>query len=253
METTVYNSSGKKSGAINLPATVFDLPWNADLVYQVVQGLTANARRSLAHTKGRGEVRGGGKKPWRQKGTGRARHGSSRSPIWAGGGVTHGPNKEKNYSQKINQKMKTKALFVVLSQKLRDGEVHFIDDLGLTAPKTKTAAAILKTMATAAKAPTLAYKSGRRVLIAVPEATTAIKKSFSNLGGAMVLPITQLNPLTALTYKHLLLAEPEKTVALLSGRQAVKTTKTVKTVKTVKKAVKKTTKVTKSKVVKARK
>ena len=105
MKTEIYNKEGQSSGTINLDDQLFDLKWNADLVHQVVRSMESNARQSNADTKGRGDVRGGGKKPWRQKGTGRARHGSSRSPIWVGGGVAHGPTSEKNYDKKINKKM----------------------------------------------------------------------------------------------------------------------------------------------------
>src|SRR5262245_26808838 len=129
METKVYNQQGKETGKLKLPEAVFGLPWNGDLVHQVVVSMQANQREGNAHTKGRGEVRGGGKKPWRQKGTGRARHGSIRSPLWRGGGTTHGPSNERNYEKKINKKMKTKALYTVLSQKNRDGEVVLLDQV----------------------------------------------------------------------------------------------------------------------------
>ena len=110
METTVYNQKGTEAGKIKLSEAVFGLKWNADLVHQVVVSMNSVARTNVAHTKNRGEVRGGGKKPWQQKGTGRARHGSIRSPLWVGGGVTHGPRKDKDYSRKVNKKMKSKKV-----------------------------------------------------------------------------------------------------------------------------------------------
>src|SRR6267154_837580 len=109
MENTIYTKKGEKGGSIKLPEKVFGAAWNGDLVHQVVHAITANTRAGTADIKGRDEVRGGGKKPWKQKGTGRARHGSSRSPIWKGGGVTHGPLAEKNYKRKISKKMRAQA------------------------------------------------------------------------------------------------------------------------------------------------
>src|SRR6202167_3095081 len=106
MEAIIYNTQGKKSGSVDLPEAIFGIKWNDSLMHQVVTSMQDNARTNVAHTKGRGEVRGGGKKPWRQKGTGRARHGSIRSPIWKGGGVTHGPSKDKVYSVAIPKKMR---------------------------------------------------------------------------------------------------------------------------------------------------
>ena len=137
MEAPVYNAQGKKTGVIALPESVFGVPWNDALMYQVVTGMQANARTSVAHAKMRGEVRGGGKKPWQQKGTGRARHGSTRSPIWRGGGASHGPRNDKNYSQNIPRKMRARALFAALSRKLRDGQVMFIDSFGIEAPENR--------------------------------------------------------------------------------------------------------------------
>ena len=139
MDATIYNLKGKEAGTISLPESVFGLKWNADLVHQVVTSMESTARSTVAHTKNRGEVRGGGKKPWQQKGTGRARHGSIRSPIWVGGGVTHGPRNEKVFDRKVNKKMKAKALYTILSAKYKKGEVLFVDDLSLRAIKTKDA------------------------------------------------------------------------------------------------------------------
>ena len=137
MEATVYSLEGKKAGNITLPESLFGVRWNADLVRQVTDSMLSSARKSIAHTKNRGEVRGGGKKPWQQKGTGRARHGSTRSPIWVGGGVTHGPRNEKNYERKVSKNMKAKALSTILSRKFKEGEVLFVDEVSFTEPKTR--------------------------------------------------------------------------------------------------------------------
>ena len=106
MKSDVYTTKGTKASAIELDEIVFGAPYNKDLVYQVVVAMQSNARQGSAHTKNRGEVRGGGIKPWRQKGTGRARHGSRRSPLWVGGGVTFGPRNDKDYSKKTNRKQR---------------------------------------------------------------------------------------------------------------------------------------------------
>src|SRR3989344_1315897 len=106
----VYNQEGKEIGKLELNEAIFNLSWNADLVHQALGKILANSRRVLANTKDRAQVSGGGRNPWKQKGTGRARHGSIRSPLWKGGGVTHGPLKEKNYKKKINKKMASVAI-----------------------------------------------------------------------------------------------------------------------------------------------
>ena len=108
METTVYNQQGEKLGTYNLPDRVFGVPFKNSVVHQAMRVQLGNARKVIAHTKDRSEVSGGGKKPWRQKGTGRARHGSIRSPLWKGGGVTFGPRNDRNFSLKINKNKKTK-------------------------------------------------------------------------------------------------------------------------------------------------
>ena len=137
MKVTVYNQKGEEKEKIDLIKDIFGLEINLDLIHQALVTQLANSRQPLAHTKDRSEVRGGGRKPWRQKGTGRARHGSTRSPIWIGGGVTFGPRKEKDYSKKINKKAKKKALLMVLSSKLKDNELIIVNNLKLKERKTK--------------------------------------------------------------------------------------------------------------------
>src|SRR5882724_1844322 len=112
MKTDLYNLKNEVVGSVELPEEVFGARWNGSLVEQALIAQQANKRRPWAHAKTRAEVRGGGRKPWKQKGTGRARHGSTRSPLWVGGGKAHGPSKDRNYAQKINKKMKRLALFV---------------------------------------------------------------------------------------------------------------------------------------------
>ena len=144
MKTTLYNLKGETVGEIDLSDKIFARPWNPDLVHQVLLAMRANRHYPWAHTKTRGEVRGGGRKPWRQKHTGRARHGSIRSPIWRGGGVAHGPRNERSYAQKINKKMVHAALLSVLSKKLTDQEVRVVDSLAIGSPKTKALCIALK-------------------------------------------------------------------------------------------------------------
>ena len=130
MKADLYNQEGKKMDAeVLLPKEIFEVPLNSDLVYQVAVSQNSNRRQKTAKTKDRSEVRGGGKKPWRQKGTGRARHGSNRSPIWVGGGVTFGPNLEKNFKKIVPKKMRRKALFMVLSEKAKNNFIIVLEDL----------------------------------------------------------------------------------------------------------------------------
>ncbi len=147
MKIEMINLKNEKAGTVELNDKIFGVRWNPDLVYQAVVTQTANSREPWAHAKGRGEVRGGGKKPWKQKGTGRARHGSIRSPLWVGGGVTHGPLKERDFSKKINKKMKRLAVFSVLSKKLKDKELIVVDKFDGLANKTKEWMNVLKNLA----------------------------------------------------------------------------------------------------------
>ena len=169
MKSKMYTRDGKETGDVTLPETVFGVTWNPNLVHEVVVGMQANARTSTAHTKDRGEVRGGGKKPWKQKGTGRARHGSSRSPIWTGGGITFGPRSEKDYSVKINKKVRAKALATVLSKKLADQEILFVDSLIMTEPKTKDAKAVLTALAKGTGQDSLATKRKNSAIVVLAE------------------------------------------------------------------------------------
>lgn len=222
METKVYNNQGKEVKKIDLSDKLFALPWNADLVHQVIVSMQSNLREPWAHVKDRSAVSGGGKKPWRQKGTGRARHGSSRSPIWIGGGVTHGPINEKDYSKKINKKMRQKAVLVLLSQKLKKENLLLVDSVSSEGPKTKEAAGLLKNLSTAVGAKDIAYKTGKRVLLLVPQVTEAIALSFRNLKSVEVKSISDTNALDLATYKYVVIASPEESVALLEKRLTTK-------------------------------
>ncbi len=213
METKIYNRKGEDAGKITLSESVFGNRWNADLVHQVVTSLMSNARTPVAHTKTRAEVRGGGKKPWQQKGLGRARHGSSRSPIWVGGGVAHGPRNDKNYSRKINRKMKEKALFTVLSKKFKDNEIIFVDALDFAAPKTSDAREVIKSLGGIKGYERLTTKKINTAFIALPKKDKFVEKSFNNFGNVEVGEIRNLNPLHVLNYKYLVIANPKESLA----------------------------------------
>lgn len=217
-EATIWNGEGAKAGTVTLPPELFAVKWNSDLVHQVVTGMQANARPVTAHTKFRGEVAGGGKKPWKQKGTGRARHGSTRSPIWRGGGVTHGPRAEKDYSVKINRKMRIAALATILSRKHRDGEIIFVDKLAFAAPSTKDAKAVIVAVAKASGKPELATKRKNAAVIAFSNKDVVAEKSFRNIGSLTLEEVRNLNPVDVVTKKFLIIENPTEAFALLSLR-----------------------------------
>lgn len=200
MEFPLYNQEAKQIGTVELADGIFGLPMNEDLLYQVITSQTSNKRQVLAHAKGRDEVRGGGVKPWKQKGTGRARHGSIRSPIWRGGGVTHGPTKERNFKKVINKKMMQKALKVALSSKVRDGELFIIDNFAISQPKTKEMAVIMKKFTTIL---------GRlnNILLVTPTEAGALYKSARNLPYMETIEARNLNPLVLLSSKRIILSK----------------------------------------------
>ena len=170
----VRSAAGKKVGSRDLPAEIFEASVNVPLMHQVVVAGLAAARAGTHSTKTRGEVRGGGRKPWRQKGTGRSRQGSIRSPQWVGGGVAHGP-KPRSHEMRVNKKMKRGALRSALSDALASGKIAAVDGFGFDGPKTKDA---LKTMS--------ALGLEGRVLVVLPQPDRDIELSFRNLGNVKV-------------------------------------------------------------------
>ncbi len=229
LESRIYSKEGKEVGVISLPESVFGVAWNADLVHEVTVSMQSNARTGTAHTKFRGEVRGGGKKPWKQKGTGRARHGSSRSPIWSGGGVAHGPRNVKDYGKKINRNVRAKALATVLSRKFADGEILFIDALTFDAPKAKEAKGILNALGTISGKETISTKRTNAALIVLTGRDENTEKSFRNFGQVMVSHIKDVNPVELLTYKYVVVAKPEEALETLSKRVTTKVARKVTT------------------------
>ena len=218
METEVYNQKGKSVGKLSLPESIFGLSWNGDLVHQVVTAMQANARTPVAHSRMRGEVRGGGIKPWRQKGTGRARHGSSRSPIWRGGGVTHGPRNDKIYAQKINKKMRVKALFTVLSEKFKKGQVLFVEELSLKSIKTKDAVTIINDLSKVSGFEKIVGGKKANLYITTPAKTDTIKKSFANIKTVEIDEIKNINPVDLLSFRYIIISQPKESIAFLGGK-----------------------------------
>ena len=200
MNYPLYNQKGEEAGKVNLPEKVFGLKENKDLVYQVATSQMSNRRNVIAHAKTRSEVRGGGKKPWRQKGTGRARHGSIRSPIWKGGGVTFGPTKDRNFKKKINRKMANKAMLVSLSSKAKDNHILILDSINLEKGKTKEMASIYKNINKL-----LIDSRPGSTLIVLPAQDNKVRLSARNLSNIKTIEARNLNLLDILGHKNLIL------------------------------------------------
>lgn len=205
MEVKLYNQLGEEVGTAELPDKIFNLEINPNLIHQAVITQKANQRRPLAHAKDRAEARGGGRKPWRQKGTGRARHGSIRSPIWRGGGVTHGPRKEKDYSKKMNKKAKKAALLMSLSSKIKDNQFMTVDSINLEEPKTKIMKNILEKLSE--KLP--GYKKTKvkqdTILLIQPDSDKILIRAIRNLPYAKTIRADSLNVVDVLEKKYLIL------------------------------------------------
>ena len=194
MITDVFDKQNKKIETMELPERIFGIKWNPNLVHQALMIQLANRREPIAHAKGRGEVRGGGKKPWRQKGTGRSRHGSIRSPIWIGGGVTHGPTKERKFGGKINKKANRLAIFSILSKKLENKEFKLIDDLKIEPAKSKNAAIFLKKI----------FGDKPNALLIASTDNQKIKRLVSNIKNIDAIGAKSLNIYDLLKYKNIL-------------------------------------------------
>lgn len=202
LKIKVYNQSVEPVKDLELADKIFGVKASNELLHQAVIAQMANARQVLANTLDRSEVRGGGKKPWKQKGTGRARVGSSRSPIWIGGGVTFGPTKDRNFKQKINQKMKQKALFMALSDKLVNNSLVVLDNLEFAEYKTKQ----FNTLLTNLEKKVLL--NDRRNILIINEATEEkAKYSSRNLVGVKVINLENINLVDLLNHKNLLMTE----------------------------------------------
>jgi len=184
---TVYDRDGKESGQVELPPSVFNVPVNAAVLHQAVRRQQANDRQGTHDTKTRGEVSGGGKKPWKQKGTGHARQGSTRAPQWRHGGTVFGPHPH-TYEQKMPRKQRRLALRSALSVKSQDDAVRVVEEIALEAPKTRTLAAFFDQLG-----------AGARTLFVIPEHDLMLEKSTRNLAGVKTILASNLNPSDVLT------------------------------------------------------
>lgn len=211
LKIKVYNHAASPVKDLELAAKIFGVKANNELLHQAVITQMANSRQVLAHTKDRSEVRGGGKKPWKQKGTGRARVGSSRSPLWIGGGVTFGPTKDRNFKKKINQKMKQKAIFMALSDRFATNSLVIVDNLEFKEYKTKQFNALLTNLEKKV------LNNDRRDTLVITEAKNE-KAQYSgrNLKGVKIINLDNINIVDLLNYKYLLLTE--KAVENLTAR-----------------------------------
>jgi large subunit ribosomal protein L4 len=218
MKVNIYTIEGKVSKTLEVPENIFGAEWNADLVSQVLYSQASNRRAGTAHTKDRSEVRGGGKKPWAQKGSGRARHGSSRSPIWRHGGVTFGPRNDKNYKKTIPKGMKVAALYSLLSAKVKAGKVIFVDSLPVQTGKTKDADSAMKGLTTIEGFKTLCYKKPNNVYVTVTKGDETTKRAFRNLPYMTLHNMDDLNPLDLANTRYLVIANPEETIAYLAAK-----------------------------------
>ncbi len=218
----LHNQKGAVAGEAQLSADVFGQELNRDLVHQVMLAMRANQRISTADVKDRSEVRGGGKKPWRQKGTGRARHGSRRSPIWSGGGITHGPTSERDFSQKINRKMRAKALFSALSEKLRNNQIIFIDSFDAGEGKTQAAAKSLQALEKIEGFETLnTIKNPNNIFVVMPEKNMLLERGLNNLPHVTFDESRNLNVLDVLDHRYLVIVNPESVNEQLSKRAEI--------------------------------
>jgi len=194
MELPIYNMEGERIGTYTVPDELLQEKLNFPLLHQVVVAHLANKRQGTHSTKTRGEVRGGGRKPWPQKGTGRARQGSIRAPQWVGGGVAHGP-KPRDYDQKINKRVRKTAIKMAWISKLQEGQVYLVEGLEeIEKPKTRIFKNLLEKLGL----------SERRVLLLLPEKNEAILKSVENLPNVDKLPILQPSTYDLLVHNAIL-------------------------------------------------
>ncbi|MBI3119995.1 MAG: 50S ribosomal protein L4 [Candidatus Kerfeldbacteria bacterium] len=192
----LYNAAGERNGDMELPEKVFAISGDQDVVYQVAVAVESQSRPVIAHTKTRAEVRGGGRKPWKQKGTGRARHGSIRSPLWVGGGVTFGPRSTRNFVKHVNKPMKNKAMRMVLSDRATNQKILILETLELPQIKTSAIAGLLQKLKV----------NDHTVLIAANVSGNLVKSS-RNIPNVFATRADQLSILDVLSHEYVVLTK----------------------------------------------
>lgn len=197
LQISLYNQNGEETGKVDLNPALFAVNASQSVLHEAVIAQQANSRIVTAHTKDRGEVRGGGKKPWKQKGTGRARHGSIRSPLWKGGGVTFGPSEMRNFTKKINCKVRHKALAMALTDIVQNKNMFVVDSLVLPEFKTKTLSKILQ----------LLPGNKQRTLVVVEEANMGVGIAASNLEKVCTLPVNCMNVVEVLKASRIVISK----------------------------------------------
>jgi large subunit ribosomal protein L4 len=220
MKLNIYNQTGEAKGQKEVSDAIFGVKVNTVLINEAIVAQMANERQVLAHTKTRSEVRGGGKKPWRQKGTGRARAGSSRSPLWIGGGIIFGPNSDRNFSKKINKKAKRKAMFMVLSDRAANNGLAILEKLNLETYKTKVVNEIFTNLEEkvfqvfkadvkkdSKKKDKNVRTTGRSILLINDDKESKVINSGRNLKGVKIINLDNINIVDLLNCKNLIVTE----------------------------------------------
>ena len=190
MKISVYNLEAKKTGDIELKDEIFNIAIKPEIVHQVFVSHASNQRQAIAHSKDKSEVRGGGRKPWKQKGTGRARHGSIRSPLWVGGGVTFGPRNDRNYQTKINKKVKRLALKMVLTDKVKENNFVVVENFEFKEPKTKLFVDFVSKL----------RRDNKKYLVLTAEKDEKIIRMTGNLPGIDAVRVMDANVYSLLNY-----------------------------------------------------
>ena len=219
MKVNIYKTDGNKDTDFELPEEIFGCKWNGDLVHQVIHSQMSNQRAGTAHTKDRSEIRGGKKKPWQQKGLGRARAGSSNSPIWVGGGVAHGPRNDKNYKKVIPKAMKNRALFTLLSKKLSSGKILFLNNINVDEGKTKSADIIMNNLQKIDGFKTINWKKTSNACIYANNIDRKTHLAFRNLPNVRLENMDQMNPLSIANYRYVVIANPSEIVDYLVSKK----------------------------------